>query len=94
MNEMGWRKAFRIALGYDGVTKESPIVKLYAKRYGVTPEMLEILEQEAAEEKKRPKSCWKCGGSGVASRRSEYLVLCDCEASKRYKTLGATTNTL
>lgn len=94
-NELNWRKALRIAMACSGLNKDSAIVKTYAKRYNISSEALEILEQEAREESKKLEKCWKCGGCGYDRKWAEHLVLCDCHMSKRYQTIGPITyNTL
>jgi len=84
----GWRKAIRIAMSYPGITKENGFVKSYVNRYKLNDEMLEILEQEALHESKIPRSCYKCNGSGRLYSFGEYIALCDCPNSLRYKTIG------
>jgi hypothetical protein len=86
-----WRSAIRIAMSY-GIKSSSNLVKTYATRYGLTHEMLEILEQEAKEDASMSRRCYKCDGSGICSRFADYLALCDCLNASRYKTIGAIMN--
>jgi len=81
-------KVIRIALRYPKVTKESAMVKSFARRYNFNEEMMDILQQEAEYDAKIPEVCWKCGGNGIDKEWIGYKILCDCINAKRHETIG------